>query len=75
MTDDAYEVCRYVQHYTRKNVYAPKRTQIGCSEAFLDQLVANGVIEVLPLYKGGPAICVVLTEKGRRMAATERKRR
>lgn len=68
MTDDAYAVCRYVRHYHAKNGYAPNREMCGCSSEFFDQLVENGVIEVLPLYEGGPPVGVVLTEKGARMA-------
>jgi len=74
MTNDAYEVCRHIRHYTQKNDYAPARTMCGCSEGFLDQLVTNGVVEVLPLYEGGPPVKVVLTEKGFRMATSERRR-
>jgi len=66
---DAYAVCRYVRHYLTKNGYAPSRGMCGCSVEFVDQLAANGVVEVLSLYEGGPPIKVVLTEKGQRMAA------
>jgi len=72
MTTDAYAVCRYIRHYHEKNDYAPARTMCGCSEEFLDQLVTNGVVEVLPLYEGGPPVKVVLTEKGARMADKRR---
>lgn len=70
---DAYEVCRYVRHYRAKNGYAPSREELGCAPDFIDQLVANGIVELCPLYAGGPPVKVVLTEKGYRMAAAERK--
>ena len=69
---DPYEVCRYIRHYRQKNGYAPRRGECGCSEAFIDQLVENGIVEVLPLYEGGPPVGVVLTEKGARMAEGRR---
>jgi hypothetical protein len=72
-TNDAYDVCRYVQHYWRKNGYGPDTT--GLEPFFVEQLVQNGIIEVLPLYEGGPPVAMVLTEKGTRMANTERRRR
>ena len=73
MTDDAYAVCRHIQHYQAKNGYAPEPEMCHCSIAFIGQLVRNGVVEVLPLYEGGPPVKVWLTEKGLRMANTERK--
>ena len=72
---DAYSVCWYIRHYYEKNGYLPLRSQLpGCDAAYVDKLVTNGVIEVLPYYEGGPPLRVVLTEKGRRMAARERTR-
>jgi hypothetical protein len=65
---DARAICRYVRHYQAKNGFAPRAAQLGCEAAFLDKLVANGVLEILPLYDGGPPIAIVLTDKGRRMA-------
>ena len=73
MTDDAYAVCRYIRHYHQKNGYAPTPEMCHCSIAFIGQLVRNGVVEVRPLYEGGPLVKVVLTEKGQRMANTERR--
>jgi hypothetical protein len=64
----AYAICRYVRHYHAKNGYAPKRAELGCEAEFVDKLVANGVLRLLPLYEGGPPIAVVLTDKGSRMA-------
>lgn len=71
---NAYEVCRYVRHYQEKNGYAPGREMLSTPALFLEQLVANGIIEVLPLYEGGAPIRVVLTEKGLRMANADRRR-
>lgn len=65
MTDDAYEVCRYVRHYHAKNGYAPTRKMCMCSSEFIDQLVANDVVKL-------DAEEVFLTDKGLRMATTER---
>lgn len=67
-----YEVCRYIRHYREKNGYAPGRRECICSEAYLDQLIENGVVKVLPLYEGGPPVGVVLTEKGAQMAERRR---
>jgi hypothetical protein len=75
MTDDAYAVCRHIQHYYSKNGYAPAPEMLHCSIAFLGQLITNGVVEMLPLYESGPLVKVVLTDKGLRMANTERKAR
>ena len=69
---DAYEICRHVKRYYEKNGYTIKRSELGCSDEFVDQLVANGVIELSPLSESGPLICVHLTEKGARMAAARR---
>ena len=69
---DAYSICRYIQRYHWKNGYAPGLPLPGCDAAYVDKLVKNGVVQVLPLYQGGPPIRVVLTEKGRRMAARSR---
>ncbi len=66
--NDPYEVCRRVKRYHEKNGYAPKRSELGCDDAYVDALVKNGVIELRDLYDGGPKICVVLTDKGMRMA-------
>ena len=72
MTDDAYEICRFVRRYQAKNGYAPKRAELGCAPECLELLVLNEVVELLPLYEGGPLVCVVLTPKGARMAAKDR---
>jgi len=75
MTDkfiDAYDIARHVLRYTVKNGYAPRRGSLGCSTEAEDLLERNGVIEFLALYKGGPKICVALTEKGRRMTGLVR---
>ena len=65
---EPYVTCRFVRDYQRKNDYAPRVSELPCGEEYAKQLQANGVIEVLPLYEGGPPVGVVLTEKGRRMA-------
>jgi hypothetical protein len=72
---DPYALCRYVQHYHRKNGYAPRLDTLGLSieEAWL--FIGNGIIEVLPLCASGPPVGVVLTDKGRRMAAAPLRRR
>jgi sulfur relay (sulfurtransferase) DsrC/TusE family protein len=77
MTDDAYEVCRYVRHYFEKNGYAPNREVLHAHTPalFLEQLIENGIIRELPLYEGGPPVLVVLTEKGHQMATAKRRRR
>ena len=74
MTDDAYEICRYVKRYHEKNGYAPTLEMLNCDAAFADLLVNNGIIEVRPLYEGGRPIKVFLTDKGMRMATAERRR-
>jgi len=66
---DAYEACAYVKHYVEKNGYALKVDMLDCTPEEVDKLVANGILELRPLFEGGPAICVCLTEKGLRMAA------
>lgn len=68
MNNNIHQVCRYVRHYRAKNGYAPTREDVGCDSAFFDLLVEGGVLEVLPLYEGGPPIGVVLTDKGLRVA-------
>lgn len=65
---DAYEVCRYVRHYRSKNGCAPRIGELTVPREFADLLVTNGVVEVRPLFEGGPPVAVVLTEKGERMA-------
>ena len=69
---DAYDVCAFVQRYYRKNGYLPATSlllsQTGIDQAYLDQLVANGIVNIIPLYEGGPSTKVVLTEKGASMA-------
>lgn len=69
---DPYEVCRHVRHYQAKNGYAPVRSMLGCEDAFIDQLVKNGILELVPNREGGPKIYVVLTDKGLRMAQAKR---
>lgn len=65
---DAYAIARYVRHYHAKNGYSPRRGMLGCSAETEDMLVRNGVIELRPIWENGPAICIVLTDKGRRMS-------
>jgi hypothetical protein len=72
---DAYAVCKYIRHYTSKNGYLPRRGMVDCTKEEEDLLVKNGVIQILPLYEGGPPIAVALTEKGERMASGQRRRR
>lgn len=74
MTTDSYELCRKIRHYSQKNGYAPKRDELAhwCAPEFLELLVLNDVVSLVPLYEGGPLVCVVLTPKGARMAAKDR---
>lgn len=72
---DPYAICRHVRHYHAKNGYAPRLPELGCSVEEAAALIRNGIIEVLPLYEGGPAVGVVLTDKGFRMAQERRKTR
>ena len=69
---DAYEVCAFVRRYYRKNGYLPDVQmllgQMGASREYLDQLVENGIVNIIPLYESGPPTKVVLTEKGASMA-------
>ena len=74
MTDDAYEVCRYVKQYHEKNGYAPTPGMLHCDAAFVDLLIRHNVIEVRPLCEGGMPTQVFLTDKGMRMATAERRR-
>ena len=77
MAADAYEICRHIRHYHQKNSYAPKRAEVEhwCGSAeFFEQLIANDVVEVLPIAEHGAPVAVVLTEKGYRMATVERNR-
>lgn len=68
---DAYKVCRYVKHYYEKNGYLPNALEMPCGNEFLKQLEKNEVVDVLPLYDGGPPVKVALTDKGRRMASVK----
>lgn len=77
MTPDSYEICRHIRRYHQKNGYAPKRSEVDhwCGGAeFVEQLIKNEIIEVLPISEHGPPVAVVLTEKGFRMATVERRR-
>ena len=74
MTDDAYEICRYVKRYHEKNGYAPAPGMLDCDADFVALLVKNGIIEVHALYDQGAPAMVFLTDKGMRMATTERRR-
>jgi hypothetical protein len=69
---DAYDACVFVRRYYRKNGYLPAvslfLSQTGIDQEYLDQLVANGIVNIIPLYVGGPPTKVVLTEKGASMA-------
>ncbi len=64
----AYSVCRYVRHYHEKNGCAPVLGMLPCDEGFARRLIENGILDILPTYEGGPAIGIVLTDKGRRMS-------
>lgn len=75
MAVDAYEAARYVRHYQAKNGYAPRRGMIGATEEEEDLLVKNGIIEIRPIAEGCKPVAIVLTEKGRRMATEQRRRR
>ena len=70
---DVYEVCRYIRHYQQKNCFAPRVGMLlGATREYVDLLVKNGIVQVLPLHENGPPIAVVLTEKGHRMAEGRR---
>jgi hypothetical protein len=69
---DPYAVARHVHHYARKNGYAPRMGELGVPEHYVRALARNGVLELRPLYEGGPALGVVLTDKGLRMASEPR---
>ena len=66
--NDAYEVCRFVRRYRSKNGYAPRAAELPCDAEFVQQLVTNGVVDVLPLHDDGPPVGIVLTDKGLRMS-------
>jgi hypothetical protein len=72
---NAYEVCRFVRRYQAKNGYAPKRSELSCTNEEVEVLIKNGVLEALPLFDGGTPIAVCLTDKGLRMAQAPVKRR
>lgn len=74
MSCDAYEFAKFVRQYQSKNGYAPRPNspEVGLMGADVEALERNGIIEILPLYKGGPKVAIVLTDKGLRMATTER---
>jgi hypothetical protein len=63
------ELCRYVRHYHAKNGYAPDRGTLGCTPVELSELEARRLVEVYPLYEGGPRIKIVLTDKGLKLAS------
>ncbi len=72
--------CRRLKRYWQKNGYtmrvnSPELGLIGVTREFLDSLVKNGIVEVLPLYEGGTPVAIELTDKGYQMATAERKRR
>jgi hypothetical protein len=69
---DPYAVARRVSHYARKNGYAPRLGELGVPEHYVRALARNGVLELRALYEGGPALGVVLTDKGLRMAQEPR---
>ena len=80
MIPDAYDVCRRLKRYHQKNGYtmrvnSPELGLMSVTREFLDLLVKNGIVEVLPLYEGGTPVAIGLTDKGYRMATAERKRR
>jgi hypothetical protein len=78
VTPDPYDICRQIRHYHQKNCYAPKRYEVEswCGGAeFFEKLIANEIVEVLPIAEHGPPVAVVLTEKGYRMATVERRAR
>ncbi len=60
-----------MKHYTAKNGYTPRRGELASKEAE-DLIERNGVIEFRALYEGGPALGIVLTDKGQRMAERRR---
>jgi len=73
---DAYAVTRYVRHYRAKNGYSPRPAELpDCGPGDIEALVKNDIIVVLSLHEGGPLVCVMLTDKGLRMATETRKRR
>lgn len=72
---DTYEICRQLNRYRQKNgysmrIFSPELALLGVTREFLDALVKNDVVMVLPLYLGGAPVVVALTEKGRRMATS-----
>jgi hypothetical protein len=69
---DPYAVARRVRHYHAKNGYAPLVDGLGVPEHYVRALARNGVLELRPNFEGGPAIYVVLTDKGLRMAQEPR---
>jgi hypothetical protein len=73
---DAYAFAKFVRHYKARNGYAPLTTspEVGLMDADVDALARNEIIALLPLVEGGPKIGIVLTDKGLRMATTERRR-
>jgi hypothetical protein len=73
-TPDPYAICRYIAHYHAKNGYALRVGCLGCVMEYEEKMVANGIIERLPLYEGGPPVAVVLTDKGLRMASAQRRK-
>lgn len=77
---DAYDVCRHLSRYRQKNgssmnVTSPELGLLGVTREYLDELVKNGIVELYPLYEGGPLVKVALTDKGRRMALAPVRRR
>jgi len=65
----ARELCRYVRHYQAKNGFAPVRATLGCTDAELTQLALLRLVELVPLYEGGPPVKIHLTDKGLRCAS------
>ena len=72
---DPYAVCRHIRHYHEKNGYAPRRSELGCSEEEVEMLIQNGILQILSLYEGGPMVGVVLTDKGHSMSQKRRRTR
>lgn len=77
---DAYDVCRHLKRYAEKNGYTmrlcpPELGLLGATRTYLDTLVKNGVVSIVPIIQGGEPVAVLLTDKGRRMANEPVRRR
>lgn len=77
---DVYDVCRHLMRYHQKNGYpmlvnSPELGLMDVNREFIDLLVKNGIVTLAPVFEGGAPVRVLLTDKGRRMANTDRTRR